>query len=130
MPGGASLYSLSVAWVSSLGRSRLKGVRASLLGFVMCVAKLNNREHLCSKVIYWNQNGNIFHSLWPWIRYNCDRYNRVWLYIQVTKIPTLRPMNYWFLGNIKNIFQLILFFKNLTCNQLPIFKLRKLNTAA
>ncbi len=42
VPGGASLYSLSVAWVSSLGRSRLKGVCASYLGFVMCVAELRS----------------------------------------------------------------------------------------
>ncbi len=37
MPGGASLYSLSVAWVSSLGRSRLKGFvrRSSALSCVL-----------------------------------------------------------------------------------------------
>jgi len=48
-----------------------------------------SREFVITMSIYvakWSigaKNGNSFHSLYPWIRYNRDRYNRVWLYLAV-----------------------------------------------
>ncbi len=45
-----------------------------------------SREFVITVNIYvakWSigaKNGNIFYLLQPWIRYNRDRYNRVWLY--------------------------------------------------
>ena len=60
MLGGASLYSLSVAWVSSFEALAPKRVFASQLGLVLCVTKL--RSSFCNQLTKGSKNILLFYA--------------------------------------------------------------------